>query len=95
MSIFVDETTPIVLQGATGSEGSFWAKHMIELGSNVVSAVTPGKEGQELHGVPVYHSVRRAQAAREAEAAMLFVPLPPACGVRRAKSLKLRSMEGS
>jgi len=74
MSIFVDETTPIVLQGATGSEGSFWAKHMIELGSNVVSAVTPGKEGQELHGVPVYHSVRRAQAAREAEAAMLFVP---------------------
>ncbi len=74
MSIFVDETTPIVLQGATGSEGSFWAKHMIELGSNVVSAVTPGKEGQELHGVPVYHSVRRAQAVNEAEAAMLFVP---------------------
>jgi succinyl-CoA synthetase alpha subunit len=45
MSIFIDQSTRIVVQGATGGEGSFWTKHMIELGSNVVAGVTPGKEG--------------------------------------------------
>ncbi len=74
MSIFVDGNTTIVLQGATGSEGSFWAQHMIEMGARVVAAVTPGKEGQKLHGVPVFHSVRRAHAQHAAKAAMLFVP---------------------
>ena len=45
MSIFVDRTTRVVVQGATGSEGSFWTRHMVELGTKVVAGVTPGKEG--------------------------------------------------
>ncbi|SIQ76100.1 succinyl-CoA synthetase (ADP-forming) alpha subunit [Alkalispirochaeta americana] len=74
MSIFIDETTPIVVQGITGKEGAFWTGHMIDLGARVVAGVTPGKEGQEVRGIPVYHSVARAQEANRAEAAMLFVP---------------------
>lgn len=45
MSIFIDRTTKVVVFGATGSEGSFWTKHMLELGTSVVAGVTPGKEG--------------------------------------------------
>lgn len=74
MSIFVDKETRIVVQGVTGKEGSFWTKHMLEMGAAVVAGVTPGKEGQKAEGVPVYHSVRRAVASHGAEAAMLFVP---------------------
>lgn len=84
MSIFVDRSTRIIVQGITGKEGAFWTGHMIEMGSMVVAGVTPGKEGEQVRGVPVYHSVARAQAALTAgaaagdagpaEAAMLFVP---------------------
>ncbi|MCL2044693.1 MAG: succinate--CoA ligase subunit alpha [Treponema sp.] len=74
MSIFIDETTRIIVQGITGKEGSFWTKHMKEMGSNVVAGVTPGKEGQDMEGIPVFHSVRNAVAAHQADAAMLFVP---------------------
>ena len=74
MSIFIDENTRIIVQGITGKEGSFWTKHMKEMGSNMVAGVTPGKEGQEVEGIPVYHSVRNAVAAHKADAAMLFVP---------------------
>lgn len=74
MSIFVDGTTRILVQGITGKEGSFWTNHMIEMGATVVAGVTPGKEGETMREVPVYHSVRRAQEAHQAEAAMLFVP---------------------
>ena len=74
MSIYIDENTKIIVQGITGKEGSFWTKHMKEMGSNVVAGVTPGKEGQEVEGIPVFHSVRNAAAAHKADAAMLFVP---------------------
>ena len=74
MSIFIDESTRIIVQGITGKEGSFWTKHMKEMGSNVVAGVTPGKEGQEVEGIPVYHSVRNAVKVHKADAAMLFVP---------------------
>jgi succinyl-CoA synthetase alpha subunit len=74
VSIFIDEHTRIVVQGITGKEGAFWTGHMLDMGATVVAGVTPGKEGQEVRGVPVYHSVARAQAAYEADAAMLFVP---------------------
>lgn len=74
MSIFVDETTKIVVQGITGKEGSFWTRHMMDIGSQVVCGVTPGKEGQEFDGVPIYHSVRRAAKEHDLEASMLFVP---------------------
>ena len=74
MSVYIDEKTRIIVQGITGSEGSFWTKHMKEMGSKVVAGVTPGKEGQEVEGIPVYHSVRRAVAAHKADASMIFVP---------------------
>ncbi len=54
MSIFIDRSTRVVVQGITGSEGVFWTRHMIDLGSSVVSGVTPGKEGQSVEGVPVF-----------------------------------------
>lgn len=74
MSIFIDRSTKVVVQGITGSEGAFWTRHMIELGTAVVAGVTPGKEGQSVEGVPVFHTVRNAVAATGAEAAMIFVP---------------------
>jgi len=75
MSILIDRTTRTIVMGATGSEGSFWTGHMVELGTQVVAAVTPGKEGERVGEIPVYHSVRRALDARgPADAAMLFVP---------------------
>ncbi len=74
MSIFIDRTDRVLVQGITGSEGSFWSKHMMDLGTQVVSGVTPGKEGQLVEGIPVYHTVRRAIDERAANAAMLFVP---------------------
>jgi len=74
MSIYIDENTKIIVQGITGKEGSFWTKHMKEMGSDVVAGVTPGKEGQEVEGIPVFHSVRNAVAKHSADAAMIFVP---------------------
>ena len=74
MSIFIDRSTRVLVSGITGSEGSFWTKHMKDLGTNVVCGVTPGKEGQQIEGVPVYHSMCRAVRHHEVDAAMLFVP---------------------
>ncbi len=74
MSIFIDRNTRVLVQGITGSEGSFWTKHMIDLGTQVVCGVTPFKEGQSVHGLPVYHSVERALRYHQADASMIFVP---------------------
>jgi succinyl-CoA synthetase alpha subunit len=74
MSIIIDSTTRVLIQGITGQEGRFWTRHMIDLGTNVVAGVTPGKEGQEAEGVPVFHTVRRATAEFPADASLLFVP---------------------
>lgn len=79
MSILIDEGVRVIVQGITGKEGAFWTQHMIDLGTNVVAGVTPNKEGLSSCGVPVYHSVRRARAAHEVDAAMLFVPPRFAC----------------
>ena len=74
MSIFIDQTTKVCVQGITGKEGSFWTKHMIDLGTQVVCGVTPGKEGQVVEGKPVYHSVKKAVENHQIDACMLFVP---------------------
>jgi len=74
MSIFIDQTTKVLVQGITGKEGSYWTKHMMDLGTKVLCGVTPGKEGQEVEGVPVYHSVKNACAHHDIDASMLFVP---------------------
>ena len=74
MSIFIDQSTRVLIQGVTGKEGSYWTKHMKEMGTRITAGVTPGKEGQTVEGIPVYHSVKRAAANREIDTSMLFVP---------------------
>jgi succinyl-CoA synthetase alpha subunit len=74
MSIFIEKDTRVLVQGITGSEGSFWTEHIKGIGTNVVAGVTPGKEGQEVHGVGVFNTVRKAVAETQADASVLFVP---------------------
>lgn len=74
MSVFIDKETRVLVQGITGSEGSYWTRHMIDLGTNVVAGVTPGKGGQEIEGVKIYNTVQEAVTATQADAAVLFVP---------------------
>lgn len=74
MSILINESTRILVQGITGKEGSFWTQHMIDMGSRVTAGVTPNKQGQICCDRPVYHSVRNALREHQADAAMVFVP---------------------
>ena len=60
MSILLDETTPVIIQGFTGKIGTFHAQEMIEYGTNVVGGVTPGKGGEKHLGLPVYNTVKDA-----------------------------------
>ncbi|MFW6209247.1 MAG: CoA-binding protein, partial [Spirochaetota bacterium] len=74
MSIFIDRSTRVLIQGITGKEGAYWTKHMQAMGTTIVAGVTPGKEGQAVEGIPVYHSVERAARKHQLDASMLFVP---------------------
>ena len=74
MSILVDETTRLVVQGITGREGAFHATRNKAYGTNVVAGVTPGKAGQDVEGIPVFNTVRDAVEATDANTAMVFVP---------------------
>lgn len=74
MSVFIDKNTRVLVQGITGSEGRYWTRHMIDLGTTVVAGVTPGKGGQEVEGVPVHNTVKEAVAESQADASVLFVP---------------------
>ena len=75
MAIIVDENTRVLVQGITGHQGSFHTGEMIKFGANVVAGVTPGKGGQEVHGVPVYDTVEEAMEM-EPNATMIAVPAP-------------------
>ena len=74
MSILVDESTRLLVQGITGSEGSFHAQRSIEYGTKVVAGVTPGKGGSQHWAVPVFNTVEKAMAETGANASLLFVP---------------------
>ncbi|VAX15648.1 Succinyl-CoA ligase [ADP-forming] alpha chain [hydrothermal vent metagenome] len=76
MSILVDKNTKLLVQGITGKEGSFHANGCKGYGTDVVGGVTPGKEGQEVNGIPVFNTVQRAVDATGANATMIFVPPP-------------------
>ncbi len=77
MSIFVDKNTRVLVQGITGSAGSFHAEQMLEYGTQVVAGVTPGRGGTRFHGsVPVFHTVDRAVRDTGANATIIFVPPP-------------------
>jgi len=74
MSILIDKKTRLVVQGITGSEGSFHTKQMMEYGTNVVAGVTPGKGGTEFHGIPIYNTVEKAVKEQKANTTVIFVP---------------------
>jgi succinyl-CoA synthetase alpha subunit len=74
MSILVDENTRLLVQGITGSEGSFHTQRCIEYGTKVVAGVTPGKGGNKHLGVPVFNTVEKAMAETGANASLMFVP---------------------
>ncbi|MGH7207051.1 MAG: succinate--CoA ligase subunit alpha [Nitrospiraceae bacterium] len=74
MSILVNKSTRVVVQGITGREGSFHATQCKAYGTQVVAGVTPGKAGQELEGIPVYNTVRDAVNKTQCDTSLIFVP---------------------
>jgi malate-CoA ligase subunit alpha len=74
MSILIDENTPVILQGFTGSKATFHASEMIAYGTNVVGGVTPGKGGQRHLDRPVFNTVQDAVQATGATTSLAFVP---------------------
>jgi len=75
MGILVDKNTKVLVQGITGREGSFHTKLMLEYGTRIVGGVTPGKGGTNVHGVPVYDTVKEAiKESRGIDASIVFVP---------------------
>ena len=74
MSILIDGTTRVVVQGITGRDGAFHTSQMIEYGTQVVAGVTPGKGGQVSQGVPVFNTVEEAVKDTGANTSCIFVP---------------------
>ena len=74
MSILIDRSTRVVIQGITGREGMFHMGQMVEYGTRVLSGVTPGKGGQRVDGIPVFNTVRDAVTETGANVSAIFVP---------------------
>ena len=76
MAVIVDSETRVVVQGITGYQGTYHSQAMTEFGTKVVGGVTPGKGGQEVHGLPVFDTVAEAVEETGANASCIFVPAP-------------------
>ena len=75
MSIFIDSSTTLIVQGITGRDGGFHSKQMIEYGTKVVGGVTPGKGGQKFeNSVPIFNTVHEAVKATGANTSVIYVP---------------------
>lgn len=74
MSIFADKTNKVLVQGATGHQGVFHIGEMLRFGTDVVAGVTPGKAGQEIHGIPVFDNVIDAVNETNANTSLVLVP---------------------
>jgi len=77
VSVFIDNSTRLIIQGITGRDGSFHAKQMIEYGTKVVAGVTPGKGGQKFESsVPIFNTVAEAVKETGANTSVIYVPPP-------------------
>jgi succinyl-CoA synthetase alpha subunit len=77
MTILADKETVVVVQGATGREGSTHTLSMLKYGTNIAAGVTPGKGGERIDRVPIYETVKQAKEAHpEINASIIFVPAP-------------------
>jgi len=76
MSILVNKQTRLIVQGITGSQGSYHTGLMKEYGTNIVAGVTPGKLGQKIFDIPIYDTVSHAVQQTGADASVIFVPPP-------------------
>ena len=74
MAILIDENTRVVVQGITGGAGQFHAGEMKGYGTNVVAGTSPGKGGQEVHGIPVYDTVAESDRHHAADTTVIFLP---------------------
>ncbi|MCK5138055.1 MAG: succinate--CoA ligase subunit alpha [Bacteroidales bacterium] len=74
MSVLLNKKSRVIVQGFTGSEGTFHAQQMLEYGTDLVGGVTPGKGGQEHLGKPVFNTVREAVEQVSADTSVIFVP---------------------
>jgi len=99
MCILIDEDTKVIVQGITGTVGSFQTRVMLDYGTKVVAGVTPGKGGQKVHGVPVYDLVEDAVEENGGDASLIFVPGPYAAdatieAIEAGVSLAVMTAEG-
>jgi len=78
MAILIGKNTTAIVQGITGSQGTYHTKLMLEYGTKIVAGVTPGKGGTEVQGVPVFDTVEEATSRFNANASIIFVPAPSA-----------------
>jgi len=77
VSIYIDDSSRVAIQGITGRDGSFHARQMREYGTNVVAGITPGKGGQKFDGeVPIFDTVADAVAQTQANVSVIYVPPP-------------------
>jgi succinyl-CoA synthetase alpha subunit len=74
MSILIDETTRLLVQGATGTQARFDMRYCIEYGTRIVAGVTPGRGGESVEGVPIFNTVEAAVRATGANASAIYVP---------------------
>lgn len=74
MSILIDKSTRVIIQGITGRDGGFHAKKMREYGTNVVGGTSPGKGGTDIDGIPVFNTMSEAVGITQANTSIIFVP---------------------